>query len=253
MRFLQAAIALLLMVAGFWGTARAQLTKAQMEQRHRELRALHERNMAAGRNGRGAPHFDPGQARGGSASASPAAPRGHSTWPASPPAPAFNVSAAPPPDVSLRGFFAAARKARSMTELLVYLPLDEQRVLKERQANYDPKVAADNRAWRKKQNPDIDERSQTFLSNPPYVNELERHQRIAKKFLDVLSVKVEGNKATIEVSTTGGGTANGVKYPYGEATVEMVGEGSAWKFSSYNDSNIMYLEPPQPKRPKQAK
>lgn len=96
--------------------------------------------------------------------------------------------------------------------------------------------------------PKIDEKSLTFLSNPPYVNELDRHKRIAEKILDVLSVKVDGTKALIEVSTTSGGTVNGVEYPYGTAKIEMLGEGNSWKVHSYNDNNVVYLHPPRPKQ-----
>jgi hypothetical protein len=222
-----------------------------MEQRARELKARHDRKVAEMKRGRdaGAGHFDPGQARGGS-SGPQNTPRSFSARSAAPQAAAFSAANAPPPAESLRAFFAAANKATSMEQLLVYLPLAEQRALKEYQAAHDPQQAAKNRAWRKKQNPQIDERTQTYLSNSPYVNELDRKKRIAAKFLDVLSVNVEGNKALIEVSTTGGGTVNGVKYPYGTAEVEMLGEGSAWKFQGYNDSNVMYLNRPQPKQPK---
>lgn len=254
MRFFQAAIVALVVALGFGATARAQLTPAQLEQRKRELKARHERNVAAMKQNRdaGRGHFDANQSRGGPPS-SAAPQRSLAARTAGPAAPAFYASSAPPPEETLRKFMAAAREARSMEELLVYLPQGKQRALQESQANYDPKVAAENRARRKKRDPSISERTQTYLSNSPYVNALQWHQGIGKKFLDVLNVKVEGNTATIEVSTTGGGTAGGVKYPYGEATVEMVGEGRAWKFASYNDSNIMYLKPPQPKRPKQAK
>jgi hypothetical protein len=87
--------------------------------------------------------------------------------------------------------------------------VDEQYSLIQQQKQYDPKEAAAGRAWHKQQNPDIDERSLTYLSNPPFVNALERNKDIASGILEVLSVKVEGNKALIEFSTNNGGTFNG--------------------------------------------
>jgi len=159
--------------------------------------------------------------------------------------PPFDPASAPPPADCLYSFIAAAKAASSMEQLLPYLPVDEQVVLKERQKQYDPKVAAQNRAWHKQQNPDIDEESLTFLSNPPYVNELNHNKSIANRILEVLEVKVEGNKALIEVSTTSGAVVNGVRYPYGTAEVELVGEAGFWKVHSYNDSNVVYLKPPQ--------
>ena len=137
--------------------------------------------------------------------------------------PPFNPTAAPSHVECLRAFILAARSATSMQQVLPYLPVDEQRALVERQQQYDPQVEAANRAWHKKQNPKIDERSLTYLSNPPFVNELERNKRIASRILEVLSVKVEGNTATISVSTNNGGTVNGAHYPFGTAEVELLG------------------------------
>jgi hypothetical protein len=226
------------------------MSSAELERRHRELKARHDRLRAELRRQQGqGGHFNPAEARG-----EPAGPRSttrafHGENPLPKP-PAFYPAAAPPPEASLKAFIAAAEQATSMEQLLGYLPVAEQRVLKERQANYDPKEAARGRAWRRQQDPNVSEETQTYLSNPPYVNELDRYKDIGGKILEVLSVKVEGNRALIEVSTNSGGTFNGVRYPYGTAKIEMVGEGAEWKLASYNDSNVSYLEPPEPKQPK---
>jgi len=162
--------------------------------------------------------------------------------------PPFDPAKAPPPADCLRAFVAAAKSATRMEQVLPYLPVDNQQVLIEEQKHYDPKDAAASRAWFKKQDPKIDEASLTYLSNPPFVNELNRNKDIAGGILEVLSVKVEGNKALIEVSTTRGGTFNDVYYPYGTAKVELTGEAGYWKLSSYNDSNVIYMQPPQASR-----
>lgn len=160
------------------------------------------------------------------------------------PVPSFNPASAPRPEDCLKSYVMAARGAGRMEDLLRYLPASERRSLEGYQATYDPKQAEKNRQWHQKQSPNIDKEGLTFLSNSPYKNELDRQRRIANKILSVLDTKVEGNKATIQVSTTSEATINGKKYPYGIATIEMVGEDNFWKMSSYNDSIVHYLEPP---------
>lgn len=162
-------------------------------------------------------------------------------------APAFNAATAPPPVECLKAYIAAAKSASSMDQLLNYLPLREAEALKERQARYDPRQAAANRESHRKRKPDMKEESLTFLTNPPYVNELNHHQRIANKIIDILSVKIDGNKALITVSTNSGATVNGERYSYGTAKIEMIGEVNLWRLASYNDSNIVYKDPPQPR------
>lgn len=97
--------------------------------------------------------------------------------------------------------------------------------------------------WRQS-NPDMKEDAITFLTNPPYINELNHLKGIADKILDVLKVTAEGNKATLIVATKSDAVIDGGKWPFGKATVELVGEGNAWKLSTYNDSNIVYQEKP---------
>ncbi len=159
--------------------------------------------------------------------------------------PPFHASGAPAPEECLKSYIAAARGASSMEQLLRYLPDNEAKALKERQAQYDPKEAARGREWHRKQSPDMKPETLDFLSNPPYTNELHHHRQIAAKILDILSVTIDGDKAVARVSTTGGATVNGVHYPYGTAKIEMIGQGNSWRISAYNDSNMAYLEPPQ--------
>lgn len=161
--------------------------------------------------------------------------------------PPFNPAAAPSPAVCLRSYVAAARAAGSMEQVLPFLPVDRQQALREEAKQYDPKVAASGRAWHKQQDPKISEETLDHLTGPPLARALKWHRGIAADILEVLSTKVEGDKATIEVSTTSGGTVNGVHYPYGKATIEMLGEANYWKYNSYNSSNVIYMNPPQPK------
>jgi hypothetical protein len=207
--------------------------KAEQERRAAEMKRLHEQRLkqvpAQGSRPR-SPQSAPGL------SAARAQER---------PVPAFDPSAAPPPIVCLAQYVTAARRANSMEEILKYLPLAEQRSLKEYQATYDPQEAAKSRERLRRMDPKLDEGSLAHLTNPPYVNGLIHHRQVAGGILDVLSVDVEGRKAVIEVSTTVGGRVNGVEYPYGRAKIEMLGEEGFWRIASYNDSSVVYLHPPQ--------
>jgi len=158
--------------------------------------------------------------------------------------PPFNPAAAPPPAECLKSFIAAAKTATSMEQLLRYLPVDKQFALTEQQQQYDPKQAAASREWHRKQNPQNSDQTLAFLTNPPYVNALDDHRRIAAKILDVLSVTVNGDKAFVSVSTLSSATVNGIEYPYSTAKIEMHGEGNYWKVGAYNDSNTNYRSPP---------
>jgi hypothetical protein len=163
-----------------------------------------------------------------------------------PPEVPFNAASAPKPEEAFMAFVKVARTAGTMDQLLPYLPESRQQELKQRQANYDPKRAAESRLrWRQKK-PEMKEESIAFLTNPPYTNELNRLKGIAGGVIEVLRVNVDGNKATLVVSTTSGATINGERYEYGAADVELVGEENGWKVASYDDSAWVYKERPQP-------
>src|SRR5262245_22092923 len=164
--------------------------------------------------------------------------------PLKPKAPEFNPSSASPPDECLKRFIATARSATSMDQILPYLSQDEQAVIKNRQSTYDPKEAARSREWFKKQDPSISNERLDHLSSSPYVNQLKFNKELANDIRDILSVKVDGAKAKIVVSTTNGATINGEHYPYSKADIEMVGEGNAWKYSRIHHSILYYKEPP---------
>jgi len=160
------------------------------------------------------------------------------------PPPPFNATAAPSPSESLQAFIAAAKNASSMEELMPYLPHNEMESLNARQSMYDPKEAARGREWHRKQDSKLSEEDLTHLSNPPYANALKFQKRVASDIRDILSVKVDGDKASLVVSTNNGATINGERYPYGQADVEMIGEGNSWKLSRFKQSIIYFKEPP---------
>lgn len=148
----------------------------------------------------------------------------------------FDPSAAPSPSYCLWMYVAAAKKAKSMDDIYGYLPHIEQ---PERwDAGRNRSSTFDTSALRKA----ADSANEPFASFA-----FRQHKRIAAKILQLLSVKIEGNKAVLIVSTSSGGIINGVEYPYGKAKVEMLGEGTFWKFDKYNDLHTVYMEPPQPK------
>jgi hypothetical protein len=157
----------------------------------------------------------------------------------------FDVASAPPPDKWVQSYIAAA-KSGSIEQLLPYLPQARQKALKSEQATYDPKVAAKRRESHRKQSPHLDEESLDHLTNSPYAGALKFHKGIADKILEVLSFSIEGNRASVSVSTTSGGTINGVHYPYGTAHLGLVGQGSFWRLETYKDSITFYRYPPKP-------
>jgi hypothetical protein len=130
----------------------------------------------------------------------------------------FNAAQATSADKAWRSFVNVAKGAGSLQQLLPYLPQSEAQRLKERQSA----AAADNgEQWK-----------------------VDHYRLMAQQFIDVLSVKVKGNQATLIVSTRSQATSNGETFPYGKATVEMVGEGNSWRVVRYNDSNMHYKEVP---------
>jgi hypothetical protein len=164
--------------------------------------------------------------------------------PTAPELPPFVPAAAPPAEDCLRAYFAAAKEATSMDQLLEYLPHEEQKTLRERQAKHDPRRATANQERLRKKDPDMSEEQITFLTRSPYASALERHKGRADKFLDVLSAKSDGNKATVVISTLNMAKSLGQEYPYSRATIEMVGEAGYWRIDSYSDSSWHYKQPP---------
>lgn len=218
-----------------------QSTSADFQRRQREMKAKHERRVAEMKMKLRSPQSKrtgPPTSSRPRTTASPASRSRPETKPT------FNPASAPSPVACLDAFRTAARNATTMDAMLKYLPASRARALQDSKANYDPKDVPRKRKWFQQSNPKLDEESLTYLTNSPYVNALERNKRIAENILEVLSVDVKENQAFIKVSTTVGATVNGTEFPYGTAEIEMLGEGNYWKFSSYNDNNVVYLHPP---------
>ena len=141
----------------------------------------------------------------------------------------------------------SARSAARVDSLFSYLPSTQVKVLKERQAQHDPALAAKRRAEyqaERKLTPDAIE----HLTQDPYSGELKSLKRMANKVIKVRSSKINGNKAVISVLTHSDAKArfnggNWETFPYSSATVDMIGEGSYWRFDRYNDSNMSFKSP----------
>jgi hypothetical protein len=136
-------------------------------------------------------------------------------------APPFNASMASPPEQCLKSYINAAKHASSLEQIMPYLPTGEQSATRALLSTSDPKSRAKDIAW-----------------------ELNFHKKLASEILEILSVKIKGDRAELRVSTTSGATINGKYLPYGKADVEMVGEGNTWKFDRYSPSILYYSEPP---------
>jgi hypothetical protein len=216
------------------------LTAAEIQQKQAKMKADMERRLAESKRKHDelAKRLQPGQDRLREQAARNSQPHERT------PPPPFNAAAAPSPSESLQAFVAAAKSASSMEQLMPYLPHNEMEILKAQQSKYDPKQAAQNREWHRKQDSRLSEEQLTHLSEAPYTNALKFKKKLAGDIRDILSVKVDGNKASLVVSTNNGATINGERYPYGEADVEMIGEGNTWKLSRFKTSIIYHKEPP---------
>jgi hypothetical protein len=247
------------LVAGLWiatiatATSAVGQTSADHERRMRDAKARHDKAIADMKRKHPNLARDIDRARGAASQPShrglpPARdPRGGAAASSASSAPAFNPSLAPQPADWLRSYITAAQTATSMEQVLPYLPESQARYLRAEQAAYDPREAAKRREERRKRNPQRDQESLDYLSNPPYENALKFHKELTGDILEILRARVDGNKAFIRVSTTSGATIDGVEYPYGAADIKLVGEGSTWKLAGYESDLVVYLEPPKPK------
>ena len=235
--------------APVWG----QTSAADRERRMRDAKARHEKAMAEMK--RKHPNLARDIDRARVVSSQPAHRglpaerdlRGGAAASAPSSAPVFNASLAPQPADWLRAYITAAQTATGMEQVVPYLPESQARALRADQAAYDPREAAKRREERRKRNPPLDQDSLDHLYNPPYVNALKFHKGLTDDILEILSARVDGNKAFIRVSTTSGATLNGVEYPYGAASIKLVGEGATWKLAGYESDLMVYLEPPKAK------
>jgi len=157
----------------------------------------------------------------------------------------FNLATAPSPEDCWRSYVSTARSATTFDPILKYLPLEKAHSLREQQAAWDPRQAAESKASWRKRDPKMSEETLEHLTSSPYAHGLKWHKEIAEKYIAIIGVNIEGNKATLRVSTHSDAVINGGRYPYGTATVELLGQANFWRLDSYNDSNIVYQEPPQ--------
>ncbi|TWT55401.1 hypothetical protein KOR42_27870 [Thalassoglobus neptunius] len=215
-----------------------QIKQAQMkrdfEKRSREMKAEFERKSKEMKK-----NFEQRKAERESASTSSTRTSGTSSSSnsssQSTPKVAFDPSKAPSPERCLAYFLVSARKATSVHEFLKYLPDEKQQSLKRRQERYDPADVPRSREFFLKNNPDMDEESLKFLTNPPFVNSLNYHKHLAGRVTKITGVEVDGNNAKIRVEVTSDVVVNGIAYTRGAATIGMVGEGSLWRFNSYSE------------------
>jgi hypothetical protein len=226
--------------------------RADAQRRHQELKAKHDRITAEHKKKieQMQKQFKADQQRlkdkhASAASKSTARPeiRPHNPAPQVPP---FNATSAPSPEDCLWAFVRATRSATSMEQVYPFLPVRQAHTMREMQARYDPKQAAQHRQSFLERDPKMSKETLDHLTGPPNDWELKFHKAIAKDILQILSVRVEGNEARLYVSTRSDAVISGGKYPYGTANIELVGEGSYWKLSRYEDGIMAYQEPPQP-------
>lgn len=255
MKFL-AALLVICLFAALPTKTLGQSQNADFEKRKREMKAEHDRRVAElkrkasqqQRQSSLAPSLTPSSRNRNNplASQSPPTPPSANGRPQASTAP-LNASAAGSPAKALAAYVQGTKTANSMEAVLKYLPEGEQKSLKEYQATYDPNLAADKRKRFQKDNPKLDKESLDHLTNPPYVNALKFHKRVAGKILEVLDVDIQENRANVKVAILSDTVINGTRYPYGTANVGMVAERNTWKFDTFKENEIVYLDRPTPK------
>ena len=122
-----------------------------------------------------------------------------------------------------------------------YLLQSEQENLRAKQAQYDPKAAAEEREWFRKLDPK--KHTEELLNErftSPYEGMLKYHKRFANEVRNVTSVTVKDNTAYLTVMTEENVTIGGVFYQTGKTHVELVGEGNYWKMKDHSDSFWRY-------------
>jgi hypothetical protein len=158
--------------------------------------------------------------------------------------PTFDPAGAPPPEECLQAFLSSAKSASSMNQILSYLPQQEQERLKARQSRFNPQQAVKTRETIRKLNPKASAEELAHITESPYNHALKVHRDMASSVIRITGVKVDGDRATVTVSTNHGATINGERYDYGTATVKMVGEGRTWKVADFDTSIMVYKEAP---------
>jgi len=158
--------------------------------------------------------------------------------------PAFDPVGARPPEECLQAFLSVAKSAGSMNQILPFLPQQEQERLKARQARFNPQQAVKTRETFHKLDPKMSAEQLAHFTESPYNHALKLHRDMANSVIRITGVRVDGDRATVTVSTNHGATVNGERYDYGAADIKMVGEGRTWKVAGFNTSIMVYKEAP---------
>lgn len=150
--------------------------------------------------------------------------------------PAFNAATAPSPDDCLKRFILAAMNANSMEQLMAYLPENEQKTLRDKQANFDSQGVSDKSEYVIPPTGTFDEQPAS-ASLSPFEAALKSSKSFARQVTDILDTKINGDQAQVTVAT--GYMINGRPVPDGKAVVEMVGEGSYWRLKTRSGSPLV--------------
>lgn len=142
-------------------------------------------------------------------------------------------------------FVSTARSANSIEAILPYLTSLEQDKIKRTQTTYDPKVAAENRAMFKAQNPNMSEDALDHITGSPQNNRLKQYKKIANKFYRVMDAYMKKpDVCIIKIATDNRGNPRvSQSAPFGTAECAMVQEGNVWKFHEYVDRDGQYATP----------
>lgn len=160
----------------------------------------------------------------------------------------FNAKTAPSPDLCFLKFVQTVNSASSLDQVLSYLPYAQQQVLKGEQERWSPQSAAENRAQHLKLDPKTSAETLDFLTQAPYTRELKQLKDIGEKVMRVRNIKYTApNRAVLDIATRSELRSSSFGkeeiFPYGTATVEMLGQGNFWMFDKYKDDGLHYKSP----------
>ena len=159
---------------------------------------------------------------------------------AAPPLPSFDPAKAPQPKACYDSFMQIAALATSAEQILPFLRFKRQESIRADQARYDPRRAERRRQEMMARNPQRPATSVDHLTDSAFDRTLKFYKRLARDFIEVTSVKIEGNQARLGVKIHADAIVNGVKYKFGSAKVILVGEMGFWRFESYETTGVVH-------------
>ena len=147
---------------------------------------------------------------------------------------AAKIARAPTPEQCLTAFLISVKRAKSFSELIKFLPSHERQRYERNLADYDPVRAKQRHAELIKEG-NFDRELIDRMTAHPYDKGMKWFDDVAKHFHGVESVKIEGDRANLQVFTH----EVGFNLTFGgrpTASVGMIFEDGIWRYNTYQRS-----------------